>query len=329
LSWTAAIAAAIMASAVPTETAVSPSRIFELPGDAVFPESIGLDAATGDGYVGSLADGALYRLRASDGGVELWSGAGADGRASVAGVKVDRAGRLWAAGGYDGKLWVYDLARRTLTASFDVGARPSCVNDIAFGPDGEAYVTDSFVPTLFRASGPPLTFEEWIDLREQGVPWPEGLNLNGIGLTSDERHLVTCQTNTGRFWRVELRTGRVSEVALDGGPLEHSDGLACDGSTLYAAINALNRIAVIELTADGASGTVRGLIRSDVFAFPTAIAVRDRQLLIVNAQLDKFGSPAELPFTVVVIDRVAQVQTQTTQSIVQAEHSGAAGEAAT
>ena len=132
-----------------TETKTTAAQTFTLPGDAVFPESVGVDDATGDAYVGSLADGALYRLT-TDGRVEVWSEAGTDGRSSVAGVKVDSHGRLWAAGGYEGTLWVYDLDTGSALARLDVGGHPSCVNDIAFGPGGEAYVTDSLISLLFR-----------------------------------------------------------------------------------------------------------------------------------------------------------------------------------
>ena len=184
----------------------------------MFPESVGLDPASGDAYVGSLADGALYRLRGTA-DVEVWSPAGADERKAVAGVKVDSQGRLWAAGGYEGTLCVYDLISRSLIVRFDVGARPSCVNDIAFGPAGEAYVTDSLISLLFRVAGEPLAIEAWVDLAEQGVPWAEGLNFNGIVLTPDRRHLVACQTNLGRLWQIELETGQLKGVALHGGPL--------------------------------------------------------------------------------------------------------------
>ena len=105
------------------------------------------------------------------------------------------------------------------------------------------------------------------------MPWPEGLNFNGIVLTADQRHLVACQTNTGRYWRIAIKDGTVDEVALDGGPLPHSDGLAIDGTTLYAAVNAHDTIAVIDLSADGGSGAVRGFVRSPDFRFPTAVAV--------------------------------------------------------
>jgi sugar lactone lactonase YvrE len=274
-------------------------RTYALPGDAVFPESVGVDPATGNAYVGSLADGTIYRLTA--GGAEVWSPTGAEGRASVAGVKVDGRGRLWAAGGYEGTLHVYDVAGSSLLARLDVGARPSCVNDIAFGPDGTAYVTDSLISLLFAVRGEPLAIEPFVDLAEQGVPWADGLNLNGIVLTPGAAHLVACQTNLGRFWRISLATGQVDEVALEGGPLEHCDGLALSDRNLYAAINAHNQIAVIDLAPDGSTGALRTLLRSDAFAFPTAVAVRGDDLLVVNAQLDKMGGAPQLPFTVVAI----------------------------
>lgn len=282
------------------------TAVYGLPGKAVFPESVGVDLATGDAYAGSLADGALYRLpaavgRAAGGEAELWSPAGAGGRTSVAGVKVDSRRRLWAAGGYDGTLWVYDLADGKQLARMAVNARPSCVNDIAFGPDGTAYVTDSFIPTLFRAAGDSLSLEPWADLAAQRVPWPDGLNLNGIVLAPDARHLVACQTNLGRFWQVEIATGRVRETELDGGPLLHCDGLAISGSTLYVAVNAKNLIGVVRLSADGTCGRVERLRGCEAFAFPTAVAVRGDRLLVVNGQLDRMGGHPRLPFTVVEI----------------------------
>jgi len=285
-----------------SETLTRTIQTFELPGEAVFPESVGIDSASGDAYVGSLAAGALYRVRGGRDTVELWLAAGEDGRNSVAGVKVDPSGRLWAAGGYDGSLWVYQLSDRTLLARMHVGRQPSCVNDVAFGPDGAAYVTDSFIPSLFRISAQELKLEEWVDLAARGMPWPEGLNLNGIVLAPDQRHLVSCQTNTGRYWNIALDSGEVREVALDGGPLEHSDGLAIAGSKLYAAINARNRIAVMELADDGSEATVRSMLTSEAFAFPTAVAAYDGRLLVVNGQLDRMGGTPSLPFTVVAVE---------------------------
>ena len=137
--------------------------------------------------------------------------------------------------------------------------------------------------------------------RPAGVPWPDGLNFNGIVLAPDTRHLIAGQTNLGRFWRITLDGGDVDEVELEGGPLGHCDGLAIEGSTLYTAINALGEIAVIELAVDGSSGRVRRRLRSEAFAFPTAVAISAGRLLVVNAQLDKMGAAPDLPFTVAAV----------------------------
>ncbi len=285
---------------MPAEIAAHIVGTYELPGEAVFPESIGVDSATGDAYVGSLADGTLFKLT-SEGKADLWGAGGQDGRGSVAGVKVDGRGRLWVAGGYDGTLRVYDPRTRELLACLDTGARPSLVNDIVFGPRGGAYVTDSLIPALFFADDEPASLERWVDLTAAGIPWPDGLNFNGAVLTADRRHLVACQTNLGRFWRIDLASREVVEVALDGGPLEHCDGLAISGSTLYVAVNARNLVAVADLADDGSAGQVTGLLRSDAFAFPTAVAVSGGRLLVVNSQLDRMGGRPRVPFTVVAV----------------------------
>jgi len=283
-----------------TDVETAARDVFALPGDAVFPESVGVDPRDGAAYVGSLADGTLYRAQLPE-TVEIVSAGGTDGRGSVAGVKFDAEGRLWAAGGYEGSLFVYAIEPWELLAKLDVGSRPSCVNDIAFGLDGAAYVTDSFVPTLFRVDPDTLVLGSFCDLDANGVPWPEGLNFNGIVLTADQRHLVACQTNTGRYWQITIEDGSIDEVALDGGPFPHSDGLAIDGTTLYAAVNAHNTIAVIDLEADGGSGAVRGFVRSPDFRFPTAVAVAGDGLWVVNGQLDRLGGTPDLPFTIATI----------------------------
>jgi superoxide dismutase, Cu-Zn family len=114
---------------------------------------------------------------------------------------------------------------------------------------------------------------------------------------------VACQTNLGRLWQVTLETREAAEVAPDGGPLEHCDGMALSGSTLYVAVNARNLIAVVDLDSDGAAGSVRTILQSDAFRFPTSVAVHDEWLLVVNGQLDKMGGSPELPFSVVAVEK--------------------------
>ena len=84
--------------------------------------------------------------------------------------------------------------------------------------------------------------------------------------------------------------------------------MALSGSTLYVAVNARERIAVVELEPDGAAGRASAFLRSDAFAFPTAVAVRDERLLVVNGQLDKMAGEPQLPFTVVAIGTTGEAR---------------------
>ena len=74
-----------------TDVQTAARDVFALPGNAVFPESVGVDPRDGAAYVGSLADGTLYRAK-SPRTVEIVSAGGTDGRGSVAGVKFDALG---------------------------------------------------------------------------------------------------------------------------------------------------------------------------------------------------------------------------------------------
>jgi hypothetical protein len=64
------------------------------------------------------------------------------------------------------------------------------------------------------------------------------------------------------------------------------DGILLDGKTLYVVRNRQNRIAVIELAPDLASGEIVGYITHPEFDVPTTIAEHGNALYAVNA---KFG----------------------------------------
>lgn len=68
------------------------------------------------------------------------------------------------------------------------------------------------------------------------------------------------------------------------------------------AVNARNELHILDLATYGSSATSKSILTSEDFAFPTALAVRNEELLVVNAQLDKMGSTPSLPFTIVAID---------------------------
>jgi sugar lactone lactonase YvrE len=275
---------------------------YALPGERLFPESIAYDPQTKDFYVGGLLDGAIVRGNAgTSAGARIVSPPGADGRASVAGIKIDRQKRLWVAGGEAGKLFVYELGSLKPLASFAVGkGEKRVVNDIAITDDGEAYVTDSAYPALYHVTmGEQPKLEEW-PVDSAAVPYSGAYNLNGIVVTSDQKTLLMVQTSTGKLFRFDRATRSFSAVDLGGASVLAGDGLAISGQNLFVACNATRSVAKVSLSSDFRSGKVLSNAANTRFGFPTAIAVDGDALLVVNAQLDSLapGKSPSLPFTV-------------------------------
>jgi len=281
---------------------------YELPGQQVFPEGIAAHRETGDFFVSSAADGTIFRGNVGQPVLQPFLAAGGDGRTGALGLELDGSGRLFIAGAMTGRLFVYDTATGLAVGTFDTGSAPaSFVNDVTVTPSGDAYFTDSFSPYLYRLtpdgqSG--FTFERFIDFTgspivySRGADFVSGINLNGIVSSADGRYLVVAQTNTKKLFRIAVADKTITPIEVQGTELA-GDGLLLDGQTLYV-VNESSSIAVVQLTADFTSGTVRSTLTDPSFKFPTTITRVGTCLLVVNAQFDKQApnlSP-ELPFTI-------------------------------
>lgn len=274
---------------------------YTLPGSAVFPEGIAYDDATGDFYVGSTRDGAIYRgnVQREGGELDLFLEPNLSEREGVTGMKVDAQGRLFIAGRRTGQAFVYDTSSGDLIATLETPTAPNTlINDVTL-TDAAAYFTDSFRPVLFRAS---LTadsvgeMEAWLEFNDTPITYQNGFNLNGIAATEDERYLFTVQFNTGELYRIDTQTKEVVQVDLGSERLTTGDGLELNGQTLYAVRESPAEIVVIDLSEDFSSGEVRERITDPSLDFPTTLALAGERLLVVNSQLDT--SSPELPFTV-------------------------------
>ncbi len=274
---------------------------FTLPGEAVYPEGVAYDPSTGDFYVGSTQSGTVYRGNVRDGPskLEVFLPGGMNGRTSVTGMKVDTYGRLFIAGRNTGRAFVYDTVSGDLIKVLTTPpSNNTLINDVTVTEDA-AYFTDSFRPVLFRV---PLTpedvgeMEAWLNLRETIVPHGNGFNLNGVAATADGRHLLTVHFDTGRLYRINIRTKEVIEVDLGGTRLTTGDGLWLEDTTLYVVRETPASVLTIELSGDLATGEPTLALTHPSFSLPTTLAKVDDRLLIVNSQLD--GTPPELPFSV-------------------------------
>jgi DNA-binding beta-propeller fold protein YncE len=136
-------------TAVPATPLPGGGRVFALPAGGGFPEGVAYDEVTGDFYVGSTEDGTIYRGNVQTGTVEVFV-PGSPGRGAV-GLALDEGGRLFVAGGGTGAVAVYDTATGQLLMEVANGLAPNTfLNDVDVSPTGDAYITDSFNPLLFR-----------------------------------------------------------------------------------------------------------------------------------------------------------------------------------
>ena len=114
------------------------------------------------------------------------------------------------------------------------------------------------------------------------------LNLNGIDATPNGKWLIAVQTAGGKLYRIDPKTGVAKLIDLGGGTFLFGDGILLKGKTLYAAQNRLNRVAVVRLSPDFASGRVVKTLTDSDLVVPTTIDDLGKRLYTVNA---KFGAP--------------------------------------
>jgi Cu-Zn family superoxide dismutase len=294
----------VLAAALVGSTAGSaavPTR-YVLPGNAVFPEGVAFHDTTGNLFVGSTTDGAVFRGNVGQPDMQPFLAGGASGRTTAIGMKVDSQGRLFIAGGATGRVFVHDTSDGSLIRSFSTGfAGPQFLNDLVVTKGGDVFVTDSMRPVLYRIPAAavrrasPGTLHAWRGFAGTPFAYTPGFNANGIVASPNGRHLLVAQSSTGKLFRIERPSRNVVEVAL-GEQQVAADGLWLQGQTLYAVHRP--DIVKVQMSGDLLSGNVVSRTNDPSLRFPTTIAIARGRMLVVNSQFDKRGSAPELPFTV-------------------------------
>jgi sugar lactone lactonase YvrE len=235
-------------------------------------------------YVGSLANGDIYRIALRTGARRLVSDG--PGTPSV-GLKIDRRGLLYVAGGPSGTARVVNV-RTGGTVSYTLTSKPSFINDVVL-TQRAAWFTNSLQPELYRLSrGQGTRTVTTLTLKGEWVQQP-GFNANGIAITPDGRALLVVQTATRTLFRVDPRSGEATKVDLGGYELTNGDGLLVRGRTLYVVQNRLGQVAVIKLDRRGREGRLVKVLTStsfDVPSFdvPTTVAAYKGSLYLPNAR---------------------------------------------
>jgi sugar lactone lactonase YvrE len=286
-------ALAVLTSVVGASTAEAKDVAYDLPEAGVFLEGIGLDPATRIFYVSATnQDGTIYRGRLGDERLEVWQEprSGDDGR----GIDVDRAGRVFVAGGPSAEVRVFSREGELL-AELPTGEAGSFLNDLRVGPDGAVYVTDSSLPRIWRvaadASGK-WSIERWLDVSATitYTASPTDFDLGGIVVTDDGRSLVTAQGTTGQLWRIDLATKAVTEIKIDGAAVVNADGLVLHGHDLYVVRNFSRVIARLRLSDDVTTARTEETIPTPPERTYTTAKEVGGDLLVVDS---KFGFPVD------------------------------------
>jgi sugar lactone lactonase YvrE len=267
-------------------------------GATTFPETIRLPdgwqpegIASGRGtslYVGSIPTGAIWKGDARTGRGDVLV-PGQEGRSAI-GIKVDKRNRIFVAGGDTGRAFVYDARTGRDLASYQLAPAGvlTFVNDVVVTDKG-AFFTDSLNQQLYvvplgrhgRLPGQeavrtlPLTGD---------LVYQDGFNLNGIAAAKGGRVLVVVQSNTGKLFTVNARTGRTREIDLGGAEVTNGDGLLLRGRTLFVVRNRLNLIAVVKLSRSLTKGRVVAELTDPDFDVPTTITFTAGRLYAVNAR---------------------------------------------
>ena len=292
------------------------AAVYNLHGDAVDAnnpagskfEGIGADEKRGRFYVSEVTGGEIHRGKAGVSWTQEWlAGNGTDGRYTARGVTVDDKGRVYIAGGPNGindagangignpgtdnptrpDLWVYSK-KGDLLAALQIPGKPVFLNDVAIGPDGAAYFTNSKAAEVYKVDKGRNGWRVRLFADASAtIATQAGFNLGGIVVTEDQKALVVAQGNTGALWRFSLRAGNVTPVKTGGADLTDADGLVLQGNRLTVVRNFKKQIATLRLSADGRKAKlVRQTASSPDRVLTTAKQFRG-EVLYVDSKFDE------------------------------------------
>ncbi|WP_076264206.1 gluconolaconase, partial [Intrasporangium flavum] len=197
-------------------------------------------------------------------------------------------------------LWVYSAGGELLAALRAPGENVF-LNDVAIGPDGAAYFTNSNAPQLYRVAldGGDWTVTRWADATGT-ITTSAGFNLGGIVVSADRSALVVAQGNVGILWRFDLATGAATRVDTgDAAPadLTDADGLVLQGSRLTVVRNFARKVATLHLSADGRTARLLAQQATDPTRVLTTAKTLHGRTLYVDSKFDE--AVASGPYEVV------------------------------
>jgi sugar lactone lactonase YvrE len=281
-----------------------------LPGDRAFPESI---TSTRDGtlYTGSIAVGGIVRIQPHR-APESWIKPGAFGSGSTFGVLADeRSGTLWVCSNDLSALGlaVQGAAPGSALKGFDLktgegkvsarfpGEKALC-NDIAIGPDGSAYVTNTSAPEILKLA--PGSGELTVWFTDPALQPPAGAaGLDGLAFGGDG-NLYVDRYAPGDLYRIDIADGKPGKLTKlrTSRTLILADAIRPLNGNVFLLIEGGGRLDRLQIKGDEAAVEVL----KDGYSVPTGVTRVGRTAWISEGQLSyifdpsKRGQKPSLPF---------------------------------
>jgi sugar lactone lactonase YvrE len=284
----------------------------DLPGDRVFPENI-TSSKDGTIYVGSLGMGGVIRIKPNSTKAEVWIKPGTLGLRSTFGLLADdKSETLWVCsndlsalgvpggssetGGY---LKGYDLHTGAGKVSVKFPGDKTVCNDIAVGPDGAAYVTNTMAPQILRLAPGAKKFEVWSSDPLLAPPDGGGAGLDGLSFLADGS-LIVDTYNPGELFRIDARDGKAGKVTklTPSRKLVLADAIRPLGHDTFLIVEGGGRLDRMVLKGDTAE--IETL--KDGYDIPTGATVVGKTAWVSEGQLSyvfdpgKKGQTPKLPF---------------------------------
>jgi sugar lactone lactonase YvrE len=254
------------------------------------------------------------RIRPHAAKAEVWIKPGAFGSRSLFGVLADeKSGTLWVCSedlsmiGIPGPsseagsaLKGFDLKTGAGKVSVPLPGDHAACNDIAIGPDGSAFITNTIAPQILRLPPGGKQLQIWkTDLVLQAPPGAAG--LDGIAFGSDGNLYVDTYT-PGELYRIDVENGKAGKVTKlhPSRPLVLADAIRPLGKDSFLIVEGGGKLDKLLVTGDEAS--IETL--QDGFATPTGVAIVGHTAWVTEGQLSYAFDPSKksqkppLPFRV-------------------------------
>lgn len=293
-SLSAFLIALAIASCTPPEEALRTEVIID--GPSTFPENI-TSARDGSLFTGSVGSGGIFRAAPGETVATQWIAAGDNGLLDTFGVLADEeANILWVCSSRMDPpasehlaaipaLFRYDLKTGDFRSKHPFPGGTGLCNDIALGPDGAAYVSDTTGGRILRLpSG-----------KQHLVEWSKSTLLDGAdGLAFLGQQLFVNSFTSGKLFRIDLKpdgSAGTPESLRSSRPLTRPDGMRRLNSRQFILAEGAGTVDL--LTVEGEIVDVQTL-RSGLIG-PAGVTITGRAIWALESKLSMRGKPGTVP----------------------------------